>query len=109
MVLCSVSLLVHLLNLVCSSSGVCFIYAFDQTLAEQLYHDKGLLYKHRTWECRQYLAQSRLYLGFLDCKFTMHLCLPTCNHCITYRPFAVRVRHVTYHPLNLIPKYNIKF
>ena len=23
--------------------AVCFIYVFDQTLAEQLYHDKGLL------------------------------------------------------------------
>ena len=29
---------------------VCFIYVFDQTLAEQLYRDKGLL-TTRSWFC----------------------------------------------------------
>ena len=47
--------LVHLLNLVCSIQW-CFIHGFDQTLAEQLFRDKGLWNKlfvyqsfMRTW------------------------------------------------------------
>ena len=40
--------------------GVCFIYAFDQTLAEQLYSDKGL------YSSRLQLSQGTYMSAILD-------------------------------------------
>ena len=47
---------------------VCFIYVFHQTLAEQLYHDKGLLVLRKTDPKQRGLSQ----------KMKVSECIPPC-------------------------------
>ena len=54
--------LVHL-NLVLFFSLACFIFAFDQTLVEHLYCDKGLLCQ---WKCENIEPFQRIKFHFLE-------------------------------------------